>query len=202
MKVDIRKLDVSLVDDYFRFFDQIAFAGHPEWGCECYCSFFHAADAAEWQARTGAQNQAVAREMILAGRLQGLFAYIDGQPAAWCHYDRKDNLPGIRVFYPQLIFENEDAGIAAIVCFTVAQHCRGQGLASLLLAAACEDLAAQGYHTVEAYPRTAASSVEEQYHGPLSMYPGPGLYAAHAVAGTCDCPKRAPGINMMKFGFS
>ncbi len=179
MAVKIMKLSPERVEDYFQFFDKVAFADHPEWGCDCYCCFYHAANANDWEAQTGSQNRAIAREMIMAGQLQGQMAYVDGLPVAWCHYDRKSKLPGLAVFYPELV--GDDASVAAIVCFTVAQGYRGQGLAKSLLAAACADLAAQGCAVVEAYPRTADSSVEQHYHGPLSLYLGQGFTVARQL---------------------
>lgn len=173
MDLTIRKLTPAQVEDFFDFFDRIAFADHPEWGCECYCCFYHAASAREWQDRTAAENQALARKMILAGSMQGLLAYANGRPVGWCHYDSKDSLPGLPVFSPA-VMDPEPAGnsaaIGAIVCFTIAQGYRNQGIAGLLLDAACADLAAQGYGSAEAYPRRNCDSVEENYHGPLGMF--------------------------------
>lgn len=183
MNITIKKLEPALIDDYFRFFEQIAFADHPEWGCECYCCFFHATDAAEWKARSVTDNRAVAQAMIMTGRLQGMLAYADDIPVAWCHYDRKENLPGLNVFYPELVEDNPDqAKIASIVCFTVAQGYRGLGLAGRLLRAACDDLAEQGCSIIEAYPRTAESSVEEHYHGPLPLYLNQGFTVLRQLA--------------------
>jgi len=194
MEIQIRKMTPALVEDYFKFFDEIAFADHPEWGCDCYCCFYHAASAKEWEAQTGAQNKALAREMILAGTLTGLLAYADGLPAAWCHYEKKDLLPGIKTFYPKFLSENSEnqepqaadtstaasvdradsksAGksIAAIVCFTVAQGYRQKGIASMMLDFACRELTQDGTAIIEAYPMTASGSDEHNYHGPLSMY--------------------------------
>ena len=171
MDMAIKKLSPLLVDDYFLFFDQIAFADHPEWGCDCYCCFFHAVSQEAWHDCTAEQNKALARDMIMAGSLQGQLAYVDDKPVAWCHYDLKKNLPGLGVFYPELrTGEADDDETAAIVCFTVAQGYRGQGLASLLLSAACADLAGQGCCQIEAFPNTAAENDEQHYHGPLSMY--------------------------------
>ena len=111
MEIQIRKMTPALVEDYFRFFDEVAFADHPEWGCDCYCCFYHAASAKEWEARTGAQNKTLAREMILADKLTGILAYADGLPVAWCHYEKKDLLPGIAAFYPEFL-ENSSTGSA------------------------------------------------------------------------------------------
>jgi hypothetical protein len=172
MDLVIRKLTAARVEDFFDFFDKIAFADHPEWGCECYCCFYHAVSAQEWQDRTAAENQALARKMILAGSMQGLLAYADGRPAGWCHYDSKDRLPGLPVFSPA-VMDPEPTGnsaIGAIVCFTIAQGCRNLGIAGRLLDAACIDLAAQGYESAEAYPLRNYDSAEENYHGPLAMF--------------------------------
>lgn len=168
--IQIKKLTPALVADYFRFFEEIAFADHPEWGCECYCCFFHATDAQEWKDRTVAQNKIIAREMILAGSMQGLLAYIDDKPVAWCHFEQKDRLPGLGVFYPQLVDKDADERIASVVCFTVAQGYRGQGIAGKMLDQACQELASQGYSVVEAYPILKSESAEENYHGPFAMY--------------------------------
>jgi len=157
-----------MTEDYFRFFDEIAFADHPEWGCECYCCFFHAASEKEWEESTAAQRKALARDLIFAGRLQGLLAYAEDKPVAWCHYEQKNRLPGLKAFYPEWVGDDETT--AAIVCFTVAQGFRKQGIAGKLLDTACQDLAAQGYSFVEAYPFTSSDSDEHNYHGPLSMY--------------------------------
>ncbi len=103
MDIQIKPMTPARVDDYFKFFDEIAFADHPEWGCECYCCFFHVDSKTDWEARTGVENKAIARELILAGRFTGLLAYADDQPVAWCHYEKKSALPGISVFYPQFL---------------------------------------------------------------------------------------------------
>jgi hypothetical protein len=184
--IEIKKLEPKLEDDYFLFFDEIAFADHPEWGCECYCCFFHAESQQAWEKVTAEQNKETARAMIMAGQLQGVLAYVDGRPAAWCHYDSKSKLPGLGVFYPELVdHAAQDDSVAAIVCFTVAQGNRGQGLAGLLLEAACADLASQGYLSVEAYPAEAGESPEHQYHGPLSMY------LSHGFTIAMQLPKNA-----------
>jgi len=181
MEVHVEKLTPGRVDDFFQFFDEIAFTDHPEWGCECYCCFFHAASEQEWKDRTVEENKVIARQMILSGRMQGLMAYADDKPVGWCHYDRKDSLPGLAVFYPKVIGDNEP--IAAIVCFTIAQGYRGQGIASRLLDEACLDLANQGCSVVEAYPFHSNTSDEENYHGPMSMYLSHGFVQVKDIDG-------------------
>jgi len=119
--------------------------------------------------------------MIISGRMQGLLSYVDGKPVGWCHYDRKDSLPGLAVFYPKVIGDElDETKVAAIVCFTIAQGYRGKGIASRLLHEACLDLASQGYSVAEAYPFLSNTSDEENYHGPISMYLSHGFVQINA----------------------
>jgi len=168
MKVQIRPLSPERAEDFFQFFDHVAFSDHPEWGCGCYCCFFHATDADAWEKRTDEENRAEARAMILAGTMRGLLAYDRQKPIGWCHYDQLKNLPGTKLFRAGLATDDPES--AAIVCFTVAQGWRGQGVATKLLEAALADLKAQGVKRVEAYPVTADDSQEHNYPGPLALY--------------------------------
>ncbi|HPJ02945.1 MAG TPA: GNAT family N-acetyltransferase [Candidatus Limiplasma sp.] len=168
MPYDIRPLTTQRVDDFFTFFDHVAFADHPEWGCDCYCCYYHAESKAEWDITTGAVNQVTARKMILSGRMRGLLAFDGDLPVGWCHYDLLKNLPGARLFYGDLASADDER--ALIACFTIAQKYRRRGIADQLLRTALSDLKAMGVKTVEAYPAVATGSDEHNYHGPLALY--------------------------------
>lgn len=168
MQVDIRQLTPERLEDFFEFFDHIAFAEHPEWGCDCFCCFFHAKSRESWETCTREDNKSAAREMILKGQMHGLFAYVQGKPVGWCHYDKLKNLPGARVFYSDLATEDGNSGV--IVCFTIAQGYRNQGIATKLLESALADLKAQGVIRVEAYPVIDDDTQEHNYLGPLILY--------------------------------
>jgi hypothetical protein len=172
MEIVIEKLTPEHCGDFFDFFEKIAFADHPEWGCDCYCCFFHAESRKEWHEREASENRKIARQMILDGKLRGLLAYAGGMPAGWCHYERKSDLPGLKAFYPKVYTKDKDESkqTGAIVCFTVAQGHRGKGVAGSLLEAACKDLSELGFEAAEAYPGRKARTEEEHYHGPLDMY--------------------------------
>ena len=111
--------------------------------------------------------------------MRGLFAYADGKPVGWCHYDRLENLPGARIFYSQLATADLSSG--AIVCFTIAQGYRNQGIAAKLLENALADFKAQGVTRVEAYPVVNDDSQEHNYLGPLNLYK---KYGFHIVRET------------------
>lgn len=179
MPYTMKPLTPALVDDFFRFFDTIAFAEHPEWGCECYCCFYHATDLAVWDTVTGEINKAAARDMILNDQMHGLLAYDGDTPVGWCHYDRLANLPGARLFYAELA--SKDDTRALIACFTIAQGHRRRGIADMLLGGALADLQAMGIKTAEAYPAVENSSDEHNYHGPLSLYEKHGFTAVRQI---------------------
>lgn len=168
MPYTIHALTPQRKDDFFMFFENIAFAEHPEWGCDCFCCFFHAENREVWEAATGETNKAAAAKMIDNGVMRGLLAYDGDKPVGWCHYDLLQNLPGVRLFYGDLASGEDER--AAIACFTIAQGYRGQGIASQLLQYALDDLKTQGVKQAEAYPVIGNASQEHNYHGPLSMY--------------------------------
>ena len=106
----------------------------------------------------------------------------------WCHYDLQKNLPGVRAFYPALSQENPNGG--EIVCFTIAQDWRGQGVATTLLNAALRDLAACGVQTVSAYPVLEDASQEHNYTGPLPLYQKAGFTLVARQPGRARMEKR------------
>ena len=168
MQLHIKPLTPETVEDFFTFFDKVAFADHPEWGCGCYCCMFHAPDAEAWADNAPETNARLAREMILRGEMRGLLAYDGEKPVGWCHCDLVSNIPIVRTYYPE-VASRED-GVGAVVCFTIAQGYRGQGVATCLLEAAVDALRAQGAKAAEAYPMLTAQDDEHHYHGPLSLY--------------------------------
>jgi ribosomal protein S18 acetylase RimI-like enzyme len=174
MQPDIQRLTPEKVEDFFEFFEHIAFAHHPEWGCDCFCCFFHAKSRKAWEDATRESNIKAAREMILAGGMRGLLAYADGKPVGWCHFDLLKNLPGAKVFFSELASDDEKS--AAIVCFTIAQGYRSQGVATKLLQKAMEELKELGVTRVEAYPVIKDESQEHNYLGPIAMYEAQGFH--------------------------
>ncbi len=60
--------------------------------------------------------------------------------------------------------------VGSIVCFVVAATHRNQGVATLLLDAACKKFSEEGLEWAEAYPVKAPRSAAYNFPGPLSMY--------------------------------
>lgn len=115
----------AAVEDFFLFFDQLAYRDHPEWGCNALLPLLPHHDKAVWDSKTPKDNAADAREMILRGQLRGMLAYVDGFHRLVPHRPTK-HLPGAAS--PEYASPAPQDGAA--VCFTVAQGYRRQGVAT------------------------------------------------------------------------
>lgn len=170
LQVEIHPLSAERVADYFRFFDDVAFADHPEWSW-CYCTFFHMDEADEKsgdiQGKEDLRN--LAHRLIEAGTLRGYLAYHAGEVVGWCNANDKQAFK--RLKGEEALWAQEDpARIKAVTCFTIAPAHRRQGIARQLLARAVADAAQEGYPMVEVYPAHAAPDAYDHYHGHASMY--------------------------------
>lgn len=171
MGLEIRKIRPELADDYLYFFDT-AMAGEHSGRTACYCLESHialpAGDAlSEKDCRMRRREKA--RQLIMAGIMNGYLAYQDHEIVGWCNADDKRNYCGIRnrrEYWP----EGDNAGkTKSIYCFAVAPGWRGRGISGELLARVCEDSRAEGFRYAEAYPVRAASGAQI-CHGPLHLY--------------------------------
>jgi ribosomal protein S18 acetylase RimI-like enzyme len=66
--------------------------------------------------------------------------------------------------------EPDTQALGVVFCFVVAPEVRGQGIARLLLDAACDGLAASGMSAVQAKPSKQAEGAAANHLGPLAMY--------------------------------
>jgi len=168
--IDIRPLTPQRLPDFLDFFEQRAFVDNPKW-LSCYCHFPHADHAAvAWKERTAAQNRASTCERIENETMTGWLAYSNDQAIGWCNAGPRRFIEGL-FDQPEPLTDR----IGAIACFVIAPAFRGQGIATALLAAACEGLRERGFAWAEAYPRGEAGNAAENHHGPLAMYTAAGF---------------------------
>ncbi|MCL1951286.1 MAG: GNAT family N-acetyltransferase [Oscillospiraceae bacterium] len=170
MDVEIRRLTPDLAEDYLYFFDHVGFTDHPEWS-QCYCLHFHFEPAwdAEDEGRDHPWRERAAR-LVREGKLQGYFAYADGQVAGWCNANDRENF--CRLVERKELWDEASRGkrVKSIVCFIVAPALRGQGIATRLLERACEDAKREGYDFLEAYPVRGRADRYAHHHGPPKLY--------------------------------
>ena len=168
-EVEVRDVTPERVDDYLDFFDHRAFRDFPAWQ-SCYCMVTHRDHTdEEWAERTGADNRADMRELIGAGRVTALLAYVDGKPVGWCNYGETTRLSG--VMQKLQLDAAEHKGVGSIACFVIAAPYRGHGVATKLLDAAVDRLRARGLRAVEAYPRRKDEGNDQaHYRGSWRMF--------------------------------
>lgn len=174
--VEVRELMPGLLDDYLNFFDHEAFADNPSWS-HCYCAFYHRDYEDQWPTPPDlrAQNRIFKSELIRSGKAPGFLAYVDGKVVGWCNAGPRAGYQNLRHFAAAVEDPNEPVG--TLLCFIIAAGYRKQGVASALLAAACEKFKRDGLTVAEGYPTVKFSPLPYElsmnarsYHGPLSMY--------------------------------
>ncbi len=181
MRVEIRRLEPALLEDYLEFFDNAAFTDHPEWSW-CYCTFYHLGKADEKRLDAGYAgrfNRDVLRNvaigLIKERRLNGYLAYDGGRVVGWCNAADKKNFK--KLCENREVWEDgETLPVKSIVCFIVAPEYRRRGIAAALLAHIVEHAASEGFKVLEAYPAIGDLDCYSHYHGHPEMYEKSGFY--------------------------
>jgi GNAT superfamily N-acetyltransferase len=170
-------LNADLLPDFLRFFDGVAFQDNPQWS-SCYCQcFYEDHRTVEWSKRTAAVNREAARRRISAQQMRGYLAYRDDEVVGWCNAAPRRLLGALDA---EPIEDSSEVG--TILCFLVTPSHRGQGVATALLAGACDGFRAQGLRFAEANPRPGAQGAAANHFGPLAMYLASGFVQWRADA--------------------
>jgi len=176
--IDTRELTPALVDEYLAFFDHDAFADFPWWSA-CFCRFWNDPSDPEGDSspKMRDRHRSLAADLVLRGQTRGILAYAEGKMVGWCNAAARASF-----LMPRRIAQTEPdpaESVGATVCFIVAAPYRRKGVASAMLAAACQSFRAQGLRYAEGYPNTKspsgpyASEIPWSAHnhlGPLEMY--------------------------------
>jgi GNAT superfamily N-acetyltransferase len=168
--LDIHPLDPGRLADLLDFFERRAFADNPKW-LSCYCHFPHADHArVVWKERSADDNRAATCARVEDRTMTGWLAYSQGEAIGWCNAGPRRFIEGL-FDAPEPLADR----IGAIACFVIAPAFRGRGIATALLAAACEGLQDRGFEWAEAYPRPTITDAAENHYGPLAMYSAAGF---------------------------
>jgi GNAT superfamily N-acetyltransferase len=158
----IKAMKDENVSDWFDFFNNRAFADHPDWK-GCYCTGPFTPRLKEYASKSPVRKE-YAKWLIENGRMQGYLAYEDGKVVGWCNVNLKSALPKYNDF------SKESENIISIACFMVQKEYRRKGIAQKLLRRIIKDAREKGIRVIEAYPRVKAQTEYGNFHGPYSMY--------------------------------
>ena len=185
----IKRLSPALLEDYFDFFDNRAFAdGSPFY--PCYCNAFNMsreriqreffAHAEELGGGDNGWKNALresAVRMVQNGEVQGYLVYDNNLAIGWCNTNDRLNYFRVGEFDLSNVPPDEACGyctkkgeIKSIVCFEISPDYRGKGIATLLLNKICEDAKLDGYKFVEAYPAKNEAMQGLAFTGPKRLY--------------------------------
>lgn len=131
----------------------------------CWCMWWRTSRA-EFEQGRGEGNRQALRRLVEAGRVPGILAYVNGQPAGWCSVAPRETYPALE--RSRTLKRLDATPVWSIVCFYVDQGFRAQGLTLRMIRAAVDYVRDQGGRVVEAYPTVPGSGTMP----PVSVYMG------------------------------
>ncbi|MBI3173983.1 MAG: GNAT family N-acetyltransferase [Chloroflexi bacterium] len=139
------------------------------WG-GCWCMAFH--EEGVGRGKTAAQNRSEKENRVRAGRAHAALVYDGPNAVGWCQFGSTDELPRIK---HKREYQNglDQLPDWRITCFFVDREYRGQGVASLALEGALNEIARLGGGTVESYPEEVegrSTSGSFLHNGTLSIF--------------------------------
>jgi GNAT superfamily N-acetyltransferase len=158
----IRQMRPEDASAWFDFFDNRAFADHPDWqGCYCTGPFSPRLKGYGAQSK---RRRDYAAWLVANGIMTGYLALHHGKVVGWCNVGDK------RAFSRPNVVQTSEENVISITCFVIQKEYRGKGLAERLLARVIADARASKKNIIEAYPRRRSKSEFGNFNGPYSMY--------------------------------
>jgi GNAT superfamily N-acetyltransferase len=163
----------------------------PRGACAgCWCMYWKLRRK-DYEAGKGESNRAAQKEIVTAGRMPGLLAYVESIPAGWVAVEPRENYPVLnnsRILQPL-----DDRPVWSVTCFFVDKRYRNQGLTVALLRAAVDFVTGQGGKVVEGYP---VEPQDGKKTAPVFVYTG--LASAFKQAGFVEAGRRSERRPIMR----
>ena len=171
--LDILPLTPERLPDLAGLFNQ---GGDPKF---CWCSWYRVRSV-DFASATAASNREVLERAVdttgAVGRAPGLIAYRDGEAIGWVSLGPREDFD--RLQHSKVLGPVDDRPVWSIVCFVVARHARGRGVARRLLDAAIAYAVEHGATLLEAYPADTAGGrvpAAHAFKGTVSMFEDAGF---------------------------
>jgi GNAT superfamily N-acetyltransferase len=156
----------------------------------CWCMYWRYS-ATEYQAMVGGARRRRLKELVDAGRLVGLLAYVGGEAVGWCSLSPRRDFG--RLQRSPTLKPVDDADVWSIVCFFVHRTHRRRGIASVLIRAAIEAARERGAEALEGYPVVPTSAKLP------AAAAFPGTVALFERAGFEEVARRSPARAIMRY---
>ena len=122
----------------------------------CWCMWWRETRS-QYSQLAGEGNKQRMYEIIQAGRVPGLLAYLEGQPVGWVSVAPREEFPSLD--RSQVAKRVDEQPVWSLVCFFIRKGYRRRGLTGALIGAAASYAREQGAEVLEAYPVEYESKV-------------------------------------------
>jgi GNAT superfamily N-acetyltransferase len=156
----------------------------------CWCMWWRL-KRPQFVRQKGEENRNALKQMIEAGGVPGLLAYVDGQPIGWCAVAPRESYGVLE--RSRLLKRIDEAPVWSVVCFFVSKGFRGKGLTVELLRAAVDYATRHGAQIVEGYP------VDPKKARMPDVFAYTGLAAAYRKAGFVEVARRSETRPIMRY---
>ena len=185
MKLNIIPLTSDLWADFEQLFG-------PRGACAgCWCMYWKL-KRKDFTAGQGDLNRLAQKQIVASGRIPGLLAYVDGNPAGWVAVEPRENYPVLN--NSRILKPLDELPVWSVTCFFVAKNFRSHGLTVTLLKAVIDHVTKQGGELVEGYPVEPRDSAKMP---PVFVYTG--LASAFNQAGFTEVGRRSGTRPIMRY---
>lgn len=163
----------------------------------CWCMFWRL-ERRQFKAQKGAGNCDHLHQLMAAGQIPGLLAYVNGTVAGWCSLGPRDAFLALES--SRILTRIDAVPVWSIACFYIAKPFRQQGLMRALLRGALSYAAAQGAPALEGYPIDLATpQLAGQKLGSYAGYMG--IASAYRDVGFVEVGRASATQRIMRYTF-
>ncbi|MDA1330308.1 MAG: GNAT family N-acetyltransferase [Chloroflexi bacterium] len=141
--LDIRPVAADLWNDLEALFGPCGAYGG------CWCMWWRV-KSSEFDRNGNKGNKAAMQGIVSQGEVPGLLGYLDGKPVGWLSLGPREVFG--RLSRSPLFKPIDGEAVWSLVCFFIHREYRNAGVATQLLAGACDYAKTQGARILEAYP--------------------------------------------------
>lgn len=150
----------------------------------CWCMFWRAPSAKDWEALRGDKAKAALRRLVKRGEARGILAFDGGEPVGWCSFGPRSVFPRTERMRSYVV--PDAAEVWSVNCFFIRRDHRRRGVAKGMLAAALDAARRAGAKTLEGYPSVVKPGSRQAdaflYKGTLGLFEAAGFREVQRIS--------------------